>query len=89
MLFRGSASINNDDGSSLGKNHWREEGMGRIGKYAYVEDVDVEADGKGLSIPSYSTVDGQGDGVGYEEDAPPTNSKGEPLKKIVSRGQPS
>ena len=51
MVIRGYDISNNDGNrSSLGDNRWGEEGRVRKVKDAYVEDIDIKADGEGLAV---------------------------------------
>ena len=57
MVVGGSASGNgNDCRPRTRKNRWGEVGSVRTGKYADVEEVDIEGDGEGLTIPSYYPI---------------------------------
>ena len=46
-----------DDGTGLGENRRGEGGVGRTGRDADVEDVDVKTDGEGIALPSSYLVD--------------------------------
>ena len=55
MVIGGSVKGNDDDyGSGFREKFQDEGGRGRTGKDADFGDVDVELDGEGLAIPSYS-----------------------------------